>query len=276
MKHFCIIFDIDETLLQVLPNDNSKYWDKLSETTKKKIKHTTSVIETNSYIIFLRPYIKRLFEYFKNNQNIFKVAIWTYGNREYATDIKETLISELQLPDNFFLFVWGKEDIPNDNTPKDLKQVYTKFPEYNPSNTFLVDNLSSNLSHLSNIENSILIPSFMPFTSQPKDIMKSFTQDKWFIVLLRLCKKIENFQSKIEITYPIFSLENIKNMHLDKIIKPNITSDIRHLTITNATILKKTVSIRNTYRHTHNQKEIRKTKNMNVTQRKGTMKRTTK
>jgi hypothetical protein len=64
------------------------------------------------------------------------------------------------------LFIYSIDDISGPY-PKDLRHVYGNFPEFNKSNTLLVDNLASNIMHEINKNNGIIIPAFAPYGFNP-------------------------------------------------------------------------------------------------------------
>ncbi len=202
-----IVFDIDETLLHLLSENEMEQWSKMN---------TIDYNDGNK--IILRPHIEKLFDFLKENENKIKPAIWTYGNEKYATSIAELLKKQFNLSNGFFLFTWGKENIIYHSTPKNMNYVYTKFKNCNKTNTFLVDNLYTNIAHTANKENSILIESFYPFKSFHENNTSpviAAENDNCFLTLIDICKTlIDSNKNADNTTIPIFSKENIKKLDL--------------------------------------------------------------
>ena len=164
-KQFLVIFDIDEALLHFVSNKYAHLFDELPE----EIQEQFDYVKDGGHIILLRPYLRELFNHYLENPNI-KVALWTYSEQEYAYTIQETLIKALKLPEDFFLFAYGEEDMiideetgEEDDYPKNLQKVYEDFPDFNVFNTFIVDDTSSNIKHEISQQNCILIQAYAPF-----------------------------------------------------------------------------------------------------------------
>jgi hypothetical protein len=161
-KKLLVVFDIDETLIHFVA---SKYTDLFFDL-PESIQEQFNYIRDGESIVLLRPGIKELLNYYNENPNI-NVALWTYSEEEYAQNIGNLLVEYLGLPEDFFLFKYGYEQIqeasPDEDEPKNLEKVYEDFPEFNKFNTFLVDDAISNIKHNINKENSLLIQPFAPF-----------------------------------------------------------------------------------------------------------------
>lgn len=234
----CVVFDIDETLIHFMPNNFMTEWSNLTPEKQNKIKKNIKTIELNDGILFFRPNLKKLFDFFKETPFI-KPALWTFGTRDYGNFIKKILINEFNLSSDFFLFMWGVEDMDDNNIPKDLNKIYNTFKEYNETNTFIVDNLYTNLTHTSNINNSILIEEFSPIK------INSNTHDICLNKLVRICKRIikvnhHNTPASVSRLYngPIFSKENLEKLKL----YDYLTYTIKKLpTITNIATHSKTI-----------------------------------
>ena len=245
-KQLCVVFDIDETLIQFVSNKYKPIWNNINENIRNKF----NTIEFENHLIILRPHIKELFNYFKSTPEI-KVGLWTYSEREYSEDIAKILSKELNLPDDFFMFTWGAEDmettedLESSGLPKDLTVIYHRFPNFNTFNTFIVDDLYKNIKHEININNSILVEPFAPLgTSKVRvdvgaEKQTILSNDKAFIQLNEICKKalndIQNCDSEdIDDAFEsesIFSLKRIKRMGLDSFIKTYATQFIKMMTI---------------------------------------------
>ena len=163
-KELLVVFDIDEALIHFMSKGDAHYFTDLSSEVQKKFNY----IRSGESIILLRPYLQELFDFYKSNPNI-KVALWTYSEQEYAYDIRNKLTERFDLGDDFFLFVYGSEDMiieetgEEDDYPKNLTKVYENFPQFNTFNTFIVDDQPSNIKHEINMNNSLLIQPFAPF-----------------------------------------------------------------------------------------------------------------
>jgi len=170
-RYILIVFDIDETLIQFIDKNAYHYWQDIKDN-KPELKR---IIDNNlrykdlgdvkKQVIFFRPGLKEFLEMSRENGRI-KLAIWTYGEREYAFDIVNLICDEFDLPNDTFIFKYGAEDIDDHDRPKSLEQIWTntKFGnKFNKFNTFLVDDRFGNLCHKINMNNSILIQAFAPF-----------------------------------------------------------------------------------------------------------------
>jgi hypothetical protein len=156
----CVIFDIDETLIHFIDERNYHVWENTSEKHKKMLDYEEDKI--NRKVCIFRPLIQEMFSFFMKNQSMISVGLWTYADAKYASEIREIIIKLCNLPKDFFLFTYSVDDISG-HYPKDLRHVYSNFPEFNKSNTFLVDNLASNVMHDINKQNGIVVPSFAPY-----------------------------------------------------------------------------------------------------------------
>jgi hypothetical protein len=248
-QQLCVVFDIDETLIQFISNKYRSVWDNLNENIKTKF----NTINFGNNLIVLRPHIEELFNYFKSTPEI-KVGLWTYSDREYSKDIAKILSEELNLPSDFFMFTWGDEDMEptedfeySSGMPKDLTKVYHRFPNFNKFNTFIVDDLYKNIKHEINVNNSILIQPFAPLgTSKVRvDIgaeeQNKLSNDTAFIDLIHICEKsltdILNCESEdIDESFDtecIFSEKRLKRMDLVSFIKRYAINFVNMMTIGN-------------------------------------------
>lgn len=161
-----VVFDIDETLIQFMKN---KYTD-LFEEAKPIIDSATIEGQTKKYVksgkntILFRPYLEEMLNLAKQD-SFYKFAMWTYSDPEYADAIKRVLTAEFDLPADFFLFVWSDAEM-DDDYPKNMTQIWSKFPQFNKFNTVLVDDRYGNMSHQNNHENGIFIQPYAPFGAE--------------------------------------------------------------------------------------------------------------
>lgn len=245
-KQLCVVFDIDETLIQFMPNRYKSLWDNMNPEVKNKYRS----INFGSNVVILRPYIQEMFNYFKQTPNI-KVGLWTYSEREYSEDIAGLLKKELGLPNNFFMFTWGAEDMEstedgdNSGLAKDLTYVYRKFPNFNKFNTFLVDDVYKNLKHRVNIKNSVLIQPFAPFGTDKVRVdvgiekQNEIANDSAFNELIKVCQQVlrditncdEEDINDAFTTEPVFTEKRLKRMKLDSLLKTYATNFIKMTTI---------------------------------------------
>jgi hypothetical protein len=184
--NFCIIFDIDETMVQYLHDPVSiNKW----ETYKKLYPNKIEAHETAKYALLFRPGLRDFIQFALANG--IDIAIWTYGNESYSKFIESEIMSYVGLDNSPFTFVYSikeiKEDLANGMEEKDLRRVYQAFPEkYTATNTILVDNRAANIFHESNRKNGILVESF--------DITAGYSpnNDTMFQNIKRICEKIQN------------------------------------------------------------------------------------
>jgi hypothetical protein len=163
-KELLVVFDIDETLIHFISHHYTNLFLDLPIDVQEKFKY----IRDNNNIVLFRPYLQELFNYYMETPNI-RVALWTYSEQEYAYHIQRLLIEILGLPEDFFLFAYGAEDMINedgdeDDYPKNLEKVYRDFPSFNIYNTFIVDDAPGNIRHEINKNNCLLIQPFAPFS----------------------------------------------------------------------------------------------------------------
>jgi hypothetical protein len=168
-KKLLVVFDIDETLIQFIPNAYFNIWEK----SKSKFNPDMYIEKEQStgkkVVIIFRPHLKELFELFKSN-NFYKPALWTYSERSYCNMIASVLEEKYDLPEDFFLLKYGAEDIDEDiGIPKNLEVIYEKYPtEFNTFNTILIDDRYGNINNESNIKNGLVIQPFAPFGAEKK------------------------------------------------------------------------------------------------------------
>lgn len=197
--NFCIIFDIDETMVQYLHDPVSmNKW----ETYKKLYPNKIEAHETAKYALLFRPGLRDFIQFALANG--IDIAIWTYGNESYSKFIESEIMSYVGLDNSPFTFVYSikeiKEDLANGMEEKDLRRVYQAFPEkYTATNTILVDNRAANIFHESNRKNGILVESF--------DITAKYSPNKdiMFQNIKRIYGKIRN----APLLEPVFSESNV-------------------------------------------------------------------
>jgi hypothetical protein len=243
-KKLCVVFDIDETLIQFI-NKNQLHntnWNTMTDTEKRRF----DFIETPvGHVIFFRPFLRNIFKWFSANKDIVSVGLWTYSEQEYANDIAGIIQRELDLDDDIFLFKWGAEQVDDDDYPKDLSYIWGEFPHLNKFNTFIVDDLSGNIMHEHNQKNSILIQPYEPFgrnkirTHMTDNLRNRALNDDALSQLQFICKTVTNDITGCSIedindsftTESVFSDNRLKRMKLNKILKTYATKFITLPTI---------------------------------------------
>jgi hypothetical protein len=240
-KKMCVVFDIDETLIQFIHSRHrARVWDILSDTEKANFNY----VEKGGHIIIFRPRLKELFAYFKKNQSRIKVGLWTYSDADYCKDIANEIIKYAGLPKNFFLFLLSDQDMTDH--PKDLNVVYKMFPYLSSFNTFIVDDLHKNISHKANKENCVIVQPFAPFgVVKERELLTEMalrrsTDDDIFKTLEMICKKVHSdidgcttadIDNLVNNPEPVFCMKRVKRMGLQNFVKTYVTKTISLLTI---------------------------------------------
>ena len=162
------------------------------------------------------------------NRSTISVGIWTYADAKYAEETREHITKQCNLPKDFFLFTYSFDDISGPYS-KDIRHVYRHFPEFNKSNTFLVDNLASNVMHHINKNNGIVIPSFAPYgfnsyldpSLNGKDEIRNMASfldhtkarhDRSLRDIIQICKKVVKY---VEPENHVFSKRRVLEMRLE-------------------------------------------------------------
>jgi hypothetical protein len=243
-KTMCVVFDIDETLIQFI---NAKYrarvWDILPDSEKAQFNY----VEKGGHIIIFRPGLRELFAYFNGNRPLIQVGLWTYSEDYYCRDIATEIIKYAKLPEDFFLFLLSDRDMTD--YPKDLNVIYEKFPYLSSFNTFIVDDLHGNITHKANKENCVIVQPFAPFTTNKERepltemALRRSVEDDIFQLLDVICKRVyadidgcdsADIDALVRYPEPVFSMKRIKRMGLQNFLKTYATKTISLLTIGNA------------------------------------------
>ena len=243
-KKMCVVFDIDETLIQFIHSKHrARVWDILSDDEKTNFKY----VEKGKHIIIFRPRLKDLFAYFKKNRGQIQVGLWTYSDADYCKDIANEIIKYAELPKDFFLFLLSDQDMTDH--PKDLNVVYHMFPYLSSFNTFIVDDLHKNISHKANKENCVIVQPFAPFgVVKERELLTDMTlrrstDDDIFKTLEVICKKVHtdidgcttaDIDNLVDNPEPVFSMKRVKRMGLQNFLKTYVTKSISLLTIGDA------------------------------------------
>ena len=242
-KTMCVVFDIDETLIQFI---NSQYrarvWDTLTDSEKALF----SYVEKGGHIIIFRPGLRELFAYFNRNRHLIQVGLWTYSEDYYCRDIATEIIKYAGLPEDFFLFLLSGNDIRDDDDPKNLNIIYEKFPYLSSFNTFIVDDLYTNITHKVNKENCIIVQPFAPFTTTKKRepltemALRRSVDDDIFGLLDVICKKVQadiagcesaDIDDLVRHPEPVFCMKRLRRMGLENFLKTYVTKTTSLVTI---------------------------------------------
>jgi hypothetical protein len=287
-KTMCVVFDIDETLIQFIHSKHrTRVWDILSDSEKAQFKY----VEKGGHIIIFRPGLRELFAYFNGNRPLIQVGLWTYSERAYCKDVADEIIKYAELPEDFFLFLLGSEDMTDE--PKDLNIVYEMFPYLSSFNTFIVDDLHKNISHAANKENSIIVQPFAPFSiNKERELLTEMSLrrsvgDDIFQLLDIICRKVKtdidgcssaDIDKMVRKPEPVFCMKRIKRMQIQNFLKTYATKTISLLTIGNAHQSKDFFEVDNAgsrggARKTRRRTRRRKSKSLRKTQRRRSKKR---
>ena len=229
-RKLLVVFDIDETLIQYIPH---KFYDLWLE--RKDRFEPNSFVERKGKgdkkdVIIFRPNLEKMMNLFRENP-FFVPALWTYSEREYCDFIAEEITQRFNLPENFFLFKKGAEDIDEDvGIPKDLTVVYKEYPLFNTFNSILVDDRYGNINNESNIHNGLCIQPFAPFGPEkkreklPENEFKKQLNDTVLLSVIKIANAIkkdiegcdeEDFVAGFE-TEPVFAEKRVNRMKLEE------------------------------------------------------------
>ena len=150
MDKICLVFDIDETILQYGPDHFSP----------DKFDYEENLIGKDRMVI--RPGLKNFIEFVKSNGEKIILGIWTYGTQEYAEKVVERIEQKYNNSELLFQFVYSRENMSPGMLDKELDFIVDKHPELGitKANTFLVDNRPANVIHKKNRNNGIIVESF--------------------------------------------------------------------------------------------------------------------
>lgn len=186
MEKLCLVFDLDETVLHYIENDNSPNEEEESEEENENENEFRNVISPGDKLLF-RPGFWKFIEYVNSKEGQIVLGIWTFGTKPYATELKPYLERNGEI----FEFLYTRENMKEGMLPKELNFVVNKMDgkmriqkkrsrDELPRNIFLVDNLPSNINHDINRKNGILVESF---TDKNKP-------DNMFLDLRAICESL--------------------------------------------------------------------------------------
>ncbi|KAJ3326941.1 hypothetical protein HDU76_012492 [Blyttiomyces sp. JEL0837] len=109
-----------------------------------------------------------LFQYLKSVKDMdVDIAIWTFGTSRLAEPMLTKVFEHWGLSlKSDFRFLWTGE-YHRGSDKKRLEFVWSQYPEYDPSSTFIVDDSHSKLSM--NKLNAIIVPKFDPHYDESID-----------------------------------------------------------------------------------------------------------
>jgi hypothetical protein len=150
MDKICLVFDIDDTILQFGPDHFSP----------EKFEYEENLIGKDRMVI--RPGLKKFIEFVKSNGEKIILGIWTYGTKEYAEKVANRIEKKYNNSEPLFQFVYSRENMSTGMLDKELDFIVDKHPELGitKTNTFLVDNRPANVIHRKNRNNGIIVESF--------------------------------------------------------------------------------------------------------------------
>lgn len=160
MDKICLVFDIDETILQYQPKDF----------TPQKFDYETNLFKKDK--IVFRPGLQKFIDYVKSNGDKIILGIWTYGTKEYAEKVVERIEKRYNQGEKLFRFVYSRENMSPGMLDKELNFIVSNHSHLGitKANTFLIDNRPANVIHRKNRNNGIIVESFKgdPHTKNAK------------------------------------------------------------------------------------------------------------
>lgn len=132
MRERLLVLDLDETLL------HSVALDEVSDKVLKKLKKKYLHFPVERYICFLRP---KAVEFLQWASKQFTLAIWTAASPDYGFYILETLFRKIANVTPAIIMTSDHTTLSEDvlGNHKDLSLVWQILPQYNPGNTYMID-----------------------------------------------------------------------------------------------------------------------------------------
>jgi len=179
MKLLNVVLDLDNTLLHTVHNDEHEMLNEHNiypEQTFKFVDYS----EFNSKIYF-RPFLKEFLDELFDNDDKFRVSIFTAGSEDYALDVVTKIILNPPFTSRRgklkkLKYVYSLEQYNDSKTlgigPKDLNIFFNKDNTMDASNTVLIDDVLENVS--SNGDSAIQIEPFFVHisTRTNKELLK--------------------------------------------------------------------------------------------------------
>ncbi len=218
LDKLCLVMDIDETMVHYIEETDNKYDSFIQD---------TNLFNPNDKLLH-RPHLDKFFNYVKkySPDNVFKsvsstsspsiqaspsnnksivLGILTYGTKSYANKIVDLLTKKYGIT---FEFVYSREDMKPGMEDKELEFIlehHGKELDINKSNIYLVDNCPSNIYHSKNIDNGILVTSFVGHNIDKRDTM---------------------FEQLIEVCNDLLDHNNIHKKYINKFTLNGVPTDI--------------------------------------------------
>jgi len=150
-KFDLIVFDIDSTLFDSIEKEKEK---DVSTKADHKLIHGGI-----NYKLYSRPHLEKFMHFCQRNFK--KIALWTHADQLWLKKFVDNILpNDIEL-----LFKYdrshGEDKVIGNKGEikiKPLKKIYAEFPEYNASNTIIIEDTEDNC--LDNLKNCIIVPEF--------------------------------------------------------------------------------------------------------------------
>jgi hypothetical protein len=187
MKQLNIILDIDNTLVEYSGRRGLKdQWAALSADERAKY-------ELNQGFI-IRPHLWTFFEWLKANAKT--VNLWTASESDYANWVKEVI--EDYMGPNFITNVWSADDCgeakKKGGVVKNLNYIWYAKKKFQPCDTILLDDVSSNINNGYNYQNGIQLKAFALWGNVSHDNhewnYRDMSKDRTLLDVIEVLKKV--------------------------------------------------------------------------------------
>ena len=197
MKQLNIILDIDNTLVEYSGRRGLKdQWAALSADERAKY-------ELNQGFI-IRPHLWTFFEWLK--ANVKTVNLWTASESDYANWVKEVI--EDYMGSGFITNVWSADDCGEakkmidkktgqpGGVVKNLNYIWYVKKKFQPCDTILLDDVSSNINNGYNYQNGIQLKAFALWGNVSHDNhewrYRDLSKDRTLLDVIEQLKKVKN------------------------------------------------------------------------------------
>uniref|UniRef100_A0A6C0EPC9 FCP1 homology domain-containing protein n=1 Tax=viral metagenome TaxID=1070528 RepID=A0A6C0EPC9_9ZZZZ len=126
-------------------------------------------------IIIPRPYLSDFLTFVFDNFN--RVSIWTNADEDWYKKVYEKVLKHYIPKNKSFHFI--KTRTYNSTIIKPLTFIYNIYPEYNSSNTIIIDDNPN--TYVNNTDNAIPIPTFL-YLIHDDELLKTITVLKLFLL----------------------------------------------------------------------------------------------
>lgn len=155
MNELLIILDLNGTIL---------------DSTHRQRKGCKYDLKARTKYVYFRPGMKEFIEFLKTNSR-FRVAVWTSCIPQNAKAIVEHIFKDVPLE-----FCYSRDECdelsgPGFKTIKNLNKVWDRFPKWNQSNTFIIDDSSEKLVGFE--KNLLCVPEFIMSCGTEDKVLKS-------------------------------------------------------------------------------------------------------